>query len=569
MGRILLPEWRNRTKRYSLVPVPAPNYFVDANRGSDSNNGTSKLTPWATLTKARDTAAARAAGVCVALANDSTFNLSDRLSWSQAGGTPANGSSEAVRWYLTNYDPTGAYPNDRPTVTFYYTPASNQWTWDGAAGAWYFSNPYSRAWTTDCYVYFPRAKRFGENWNSVAVSSLTADFRVFNGTGGNTSRLYVYAPPSVDPTTYYGGPGSIELGEGEGAALSFSRCGNWAVVDGIHFSRCGLAVTQSNFSGTQNLDGFVIQRCTADYCARLFYGASDANSAYTMGCKVLENTLMHMGSGGLHTYCKAANWLVAGNYWEDCGNTWSTGGLYAQEGASGASGLVNNVAMQNYAADMKFGLGGLTFDGCALYADPGALGWIFDNNWGEDMRCFIQQNNGQPLSVLRNVTNNVDRFMSISDATGRNNLSSTVEGNTCFAAQFDRYLNNGNVSQGQNVGLIYMLNAGGSTQTLNLYNNSLQTADGVSIPGGVRALDSATINAGGNHIGSGVTDLIVRSGGATSNTGLAVKARVPSYRPNAAAAHYRTGTHRGVCSTDADGRVRADPPTPGAYEPVA
>lgn len=560
MGRILLPEWRNRTKRYSLVPVPAPNYFVDANRGSDSNNGTSKATPWQTLTKARDTSAARAAGICVALANDSVFNQTDRLSWSAAGSTAANGTSDGVRWYLTNYDP-GGHPTDRPTITFYYTPTAAQWTWDSGNGAWYFTNPYGRQWTIDCYVRFTKAGRWGSNWGSTALSNLTADYRAFN----STTKLYVYAPPGVDPTTYYGGPGSIELGEGEGAALSFSRCGKWSVIDGIHFSRCGLGVSQSNFSATENLDGFVIQRCTSDYTARLFYGTGDANSTYTMSCRALENTLIHMGSGGIHSYCKATNWLVAGNYWEDCGNTWSTGGLYAQEGASGASSLTNNVALQNYATDMKFNVGGLVYDGCALYADPGALGWTFDQNYGEGMRVFIQQNNGQPLTVTRNVTVDVDRFMAISDATGRNNLQSTIEFNTCFAAQASKYLNGGDTNQGQDKALIYMLNSSGASQTLNLYNNSLQTADGVSIAAGVRALDSATVNAGGNHIGSSVTNLVLRSGGSTSDTGLSVHAKTSAYRPDESFASYLGGVHRGYV-TDIDGRLRFNPPTPGAYE---
>lgn len=387
--------WMAQPKSYQLAAVPAPTRFIDFNRGSDANDGLTPATAWKTLQKLQT--ALPAAGNCIALANDSTFDLTDRLSFSVAGSTALNGASDSNRLTFTNYDP-GGYPTQRPRIRFRYLPTAGQWVWDATFQAWYYVNQNSRSFTRDALG------RMAGNWGSqksvngqaLVAGLLARDFDMFSD--DTNKRMYVYAPAGTNPTDYYGGAGSVVLGEGEGAALGFSRCGKFVTVDNLVFEECGLAVLQGNFGGSESLSGLIVQRSTFLNCGRAIYGASDANSAYTMTAKVLGNTFRGIGGSTVHTYCKDLGWELAGNLFSGINESMSAGGgLYAQEASAGTTAHGNNIAYENFIEKANFNRGLSPYDGAGLYIEVRGKGWTLTRNFITKSHHGIYNNSGVPV----------------------------------------------------------------------------------------------------------------------------------------------------------------------------
>lgn len=451
----ILVAWRAQPKLYKLAAIPAITHYVNVNTGNDSTGDGSKANPYKTLDKIKTLVLP--AGSCIGLSNDSTFDLTNAVSFATASGTGVNGSSDSTRWTLTNYDP-GGYPNRRPRIRFRYVPLAGPsgtvggWTWDAANSAWYFTNPNARNFSWEALCRFPlrspegvwgenRAIHGGTPGGVGTISQhVVADYDFWAAADVNPTRIYVYAPAGIDPTTYYGGAGSVVLGEGQSAALQFSRCGKFATVDGIVFEDCGVGLAYGNWSGTESLAGLKVQRCTFINCGVGQLANQDLNSAYTMQWDVLQNVYVGMGVAAIKTQCKARDQMIAGNYIRSVAHSTSfAGGIYVQESKSGSAVPANNVIAQNYIEDVKFNRGRSPYDGACIYPENGSTGWAIFGNFMTKSHIGIHDNSGGVHSYTHNVFDDVDIPLGVSDDGAHNGTNSTAAFNTAINIGIDRY----------------------------------------------------------------------------------------------------------------------------------
>ncbi len=498
-----LRAWRAQKKLYTLKTIPTPTIYIDFNRGSDSNNGSTPALAYKNLTKLLT--ALPAAGACIALANDSTFDLTTRLSFSVAGSTAINGTSESARITFTNYDP-GGYPTQRPRIRFRYLPTDVQWTWDAGNQQWYYTNPNARNFNRDSLIRIPSltaSNGWGEYLaNGAAITAITRDGQAVGVDA--TDRLYLYAPAGTDPTTYYGGANSVILGEDEGAAISFSRCGKFVTIDNIVFEECGLGVSFGNFSGTESLSGFVVQRCSFINCGTGVAALSDTTSAYTMSWEVMENEFRSIGASSIRSWCKALNCRVAGNYFDDINNSMSAGGgLYVQESSGGTTGHGNNFAYQNYIGRAKHNRGNAPYDGCGLYIEVGGKGWELAWNFFSSSHQGIYVNSGTPVVVHHNVFDDVDIPYSVSDANSIAGTNSTFVYNTLVNVGLTKYRTSGALD---NVTAAINVNDNiGSGKTIDHRNNIIHM---IAAGRAQNIRTGSTYNAESNHLAGAVTDAL-------------------------------------------------------------
>lgn len=454
-GTRLLRAWRAQPKMYKLAAVPTPTHYVNFNTGNDTTGDGSKGNPYKTIDKIATLVLP--AGSCIALSNDSTFDLTNRITFAVSLSTGVNGTSETNRWTLTNYDP-GGFPTLRPRIRFCYKPVAGPsgtpggWTWDAAASAWYFTNPNARnfGWETLCRFPLRSAEGvWGENRGiyggtpggaGTIAQHVIADYDFWAETSTNPTRCYVYAPPGTDPTTYYGGAGSVVLGEGQAAALNFSRCGKFATIDNIVFEDCGVGVIYTNYGGSENLANFVVQRCTFLNCGVGILVNQDLNSSYTMAPALLQNVFVGMGVAAAKTQCKAKEAVIAGNYIRSVAHSTSfAGGIYVQESKTGTAVPLNNLIAQNYIEDVKFNRGRSPYDGASIYTESGSTAWTVYANFMTKSHIGIHDNSGGAHRYLFNIFDDIDIPLGVSDASAWNGTNVTFAFNTAINIGIDKY----------------------------------------------------------------------------------------------------------------------------------
>lgn len=483
-----LDAWRLQKNTYRLQEIPTPTIFIDSLRGDDSYSGASKSQAWKTLAKLLT--AIPPAGTCIGLANDSVFDLVDRISFSSTFLTTLNGTAGAPT-IITNYNPGDAF-FQRPRIRWKIVPAANQWTFDSAVGKWYFVNPNSRPWFPESYVKL--AGNWGQSRDDFPVAALSADYQYRVDDAVN--RIYIYSPSNIDPTTYYGGPGSIVLSEGNSGAINFSRCGNYVIIDGLIFEECGTSISFTNFAGTSNLSEFTVQRCSMLDVGRAFLAAQDTSSGYTQSANFLENTVKGVGHHGIHTYCKALNFLIAGNLLLDGNNSRSRGGgVYAQEASGGTSAMANNIITENYVKGWKHNTGDHPHDGAGLYIEVRAKGWTVAKNVITEMHHGIYNNSGMPVTCFSNIMDNVDIPYTVADGNAIGNTDSKFVHNTLLNCGLTVYRTSGALDKAE--APIYVHDNIGTAKPLDHRNNIIHLA-GLGVAQRVPA--TATYLVDSNHI---------------------------------------------------------------------
>lgn len=519
-----LRAWRQQPKTYKLAVVPDPTIFIDFNRGNDANAGT-KAAPYKTIGKLLT--ALPSAGACIGLANDSLFDFTDRLSFT--GATAINGASESNRVTFTNYDP-GGYPTQRPRIRFRYLPTAGNWTWDATVQAWYYTHPSNRAWGS-----YNALARFAGAWGQsrstnlpALVAGLLSRDRDYYA-DDTTKRIYVYAPAGTDPTTYYGGPGSIILGETEGSALNFSRCGKFVTLDNLIFEDCGTGTQLSNFSATEDLAGFVVQRCQFLNVGRGVAFATDSSSNFTQSGRILENIGRNAGSMFVHLPGKATLTDVAGNLFSGPNQSSSHGGaLYVQGSSSGVQTMTGNRCFENYVEDAKFNRGNCAFDGAGLYFEVRARGWDCYKNFITRCHHGVCNNTGMTLNVRHNVFDDVDLPYVVADGMSLNTINSTFEHNTAVNCGITKYrtgdsaIDPARTERDPIRAALGMFDNVASSAVLSHRNNIIHVAGNAPLVAGMELRRGATLDASGNHFfGQVKTDPVETFAYGTANQVLA------------------------------------------------
>jgi len=402
-------------------------YYVDANRGSNANNGTSIATPYQTLEQAL--AQTLTPGAVIALANDSVWNLADRISFS---GKAGNASS---RLTLTNYDPGGS-PSQRPTFRYFYTPTAAQWTWDASRLAWYFTNPDTtiKAFGRYAYVRFPvAANAWGIDRgasSSWTANRLTRDFEYWPDE--TNRRIYIYAPAGTDPTTYYGGPGSVVLAQYTRGVFSLGSNADYWTIENIRFEQCGSGIWVVNSARVNMVE---VRGCIANDVGGLFL--SDGNAAHSCTYHIHSNTAQSIGGPAINMGNSNLNCIVEDNVLIDGNNSACQAAIYINEyigDGSQTAARGGNIVRRNFVRNMKNGIGDQTVDGSGIYIEQRSANNLVTQNIIEGCGIAIQDNSGRKNTYTSNLIANCNTALAVTDASNLFGIDVTFDNNTAVAS---------------------------------------------------------------------------------------------------------------------------------------
>lgn len=182
-------------------------FFIDANRGSDSNSGLSMAAPWASLSKITAQTDAGPSDYFL-LEAESRWKLDYDVGNDQR-------VVASTLWTGTRRNPVtiGRYTYSsqevslKPTIIFHHEIAADEWVYDANLNGWLWTAPTG-------HVNYFGLLRLGDTWvaNSIDQSAAvegtsTGAVASIDGRYNKTStnnKLLLYAPAGSNPTTYYG-----------------------------------------------------------------------------------------------------------------------------------------------------------------------------------------------------------------------------------------------------------------------------------------------------------------------------------------------------------------------------
>lgn len=384
-------------------------YYVDYNRGSDSNDGLSTSAPWKELTKIDD--AAKSAGDAILLADDSVweYGLSTRVvpptSWVGTQSRPV---------LIGKYSPLSANTG-KPTIRWNNKIASNEWTYSAPNNCWQYTAPGALGNLL--------LIRLGGTWTASRIDGTQLPLASVDGRYSNSgTTLSLYAPAGTDPTSYYG----EVLVSGEQGFLTVSSGRGCIDIQDLRFEDTGTGILM--YSGSAADVRFNVRRVDGETVSRLIAAVSDSPGqlyATISGCNITDwgpAAIQTLGSAGTKDIAIFDNTITDGMH------TYSQGAIYLQ--ARGA-GLVTRV-YENEISGVRWGTPGKTFDGCAIYAETGASGVDVYRNRIHDAVCAFQDNSGRATRWFSNLIYDCKTAMRCSDQQLTNTTAHEFFNNTCI-----------------------------------------------------------------------------------------------------------------------------------------
>lgn len=531
--------------------------YIDINRGSDASaDPTNPATPWQNLSKLITVSAA--AGDAFLLASDSTWEIDIATtlalpsSWAGAKNAPVVIGRYAVS--------SSAPSSELPTITWRRSLEPADWTYDGA----------NNCWSNDCGVTLGSLAyvRLGTGavWSAGTATTTALPLASVDGLyrlSGST--LQVYAPAGTDPTTYYGRvhlapnatglirPNSLSkyvrfedlLYKDGGAAISFYS--NNTNVCGVELRRgrmeggsCCLSTTASTVD--TNMDVVIDGLIASDFGTTALWAFSSANGTFRN--LEVKNCEFHRGLNGA-----------------------KQGQVYMQ--AKMRSCAIHH----NLFEGSRYGSYSTPLDGCGLYAEHISDGVVAYANTFTNHTRAVTLNSGRVAIVRDSLFYDCYQAIKVGDASTNNATDYTIDSNTIVAGA-DVPAAYGSLSaQGSGVDCYF----GPSNNSVNLKvrNNIVVNVGAVTatqqaavmfsgaMPFGNYTLDiSDNTMMGYNYMAS-----VLNSGVETASTrSTDANPRLDdAYRLAAGSPVIHTAQHLGY-RLDMAGRVRWNPPSPGAFE---
>lgn len=398
-------------------------YFIDNNRGNDSNNGLTKGTAWKTLEKFRSVAATGgiAPGSDVLLESSSIFNENRYLRFGTGTSELLNGTVNA-RTTIGKYDYSSQY-SGLPRVSWVITPQSSDWVFDPSFGLWYLPRTIQYSNNNQQWGGHPRVTINGRLCSIVRYQSgsftrgnpPTEDYEVFVYEASQPGRLYLYSPTNINPSDYYGAE-SIKASPTQFGIFAFIRCGSYVTIKEIELYESGKLV--SLYSDTTSIGdtvGFCLQNTVGTKIGVLADFTSINSGKLIRDLNVTNNQLVDVTGLGLHLSGYFNNALVSSNI-HIGGNLGRTdgGAVYIQGGVDGV--MSNVVISDNYYERMNANVKGSESDGCAVYCEIRSNGVLITRNIVKDSYMAFQDNSGRNNTWVSNVALNCDSFMKVTDA---------------------------------------------------------------------------------------------------------------------------------------------------------
>jgi hypothetical protein len=437
--------------------------YIDFNRGSDSNDGSSPDKAWKNLSMAANFAPGAGGGLL--LACDSIWELlhtptiSYNLLQTQFNGAAGN------RAFITSYKPAGAAGTTKPTIRARMIPQPSDWLWDptlngpdGDAKGWYIqlnrNSPFWDLWfkvgdqyvgttnqNTDSsqgYGYINTTKlggfagqwvngmnrdtlRFNMDFSGASVQGQYPDGSPGPAASTNT-RIYLSGlglhtqAVGQDPSSIYG-PGQIVIGFG--SFFSFYDSGNYCVINDLRFEYGGGMITMQGTDNTVKT-GLEIYGCE-------FYETSipfRINSGYSTAANtnwkidIHDNVISRFSGPAFAAYGAGISGSYRNNKMYD-GNLCSSmgGATYCQIEPSTYSGIRDPFYVQyNLVRRMRNGAGNNEFDGSCYYADVHDNGTIHLGNLALDSYAAFQCGSGKKSEWYSNIAINCEQFAMFNNA---------------------------------------------------------------------------------------------------------------------------------------------------------
>jgi len=399
-----------------------PDFFIDYNRGNDSNNGLTKDTAWKTLEKFRVEASSGniTAGSNVLLESSSIFNESRYLRFGTGTSELFNGTENA-RTIIGKYDYTSSYSGN-PRVQWAVTPVSSDWIFDSSLGLWYISPEIQYSNSNQQWGGHPRVTINGNLCPIVRYESSTfsrgnyptLDNEVFTYEVTQPGRLYLYSPASINPSLYYG-EGSIKAAPTQRGIFAFSCCGSYITIQDLEIFESGkLATLYSDATSIGNLVGFCLQNNFANKIGVFADVSALDSSKFITDVKICNNEIKEVGGigiqlgGYLNGIFVSKNHHIFGNMARSDG-----GAVYIQGGTD--RGMKGVVIENNLYEKMNANVKGSESDGCAVYCEVGADGVVVSQNTVKDSYMAFQDNSGRNNFWVSNLALNCDSFIKVTD----------------------------------------------------------------------------------------------------------------------------------------------------------
>lgn len=386
-------------------------YYIDWNRGNDSNDGLSPTTAWKNLTQIATVAAGP--GDQFLLANDShwVYDIATRVVFP---GTWTGTENNPVIIDSYKADQT---KNSKPTITWSRELVDSDWTYSGTDNAWVYTAPFTVG--NYCMV------RLGDTWNASRIDGTQLPLATIDGRySNNGTSFYLYAPSTTNPTKYYG---KVVLGITDTAFFTLSVGRGFAVIRNLNFINCGAMCFLYNTGTTAN--GLIIENCTAHTVSEVFRATCDTGTAINNTFIVRNNTITNWGSVAVHVFNSGSSTFkrveIYNNSIHDGMHNYSQGALYIQSNCQ-IPGLIYN----NVLSKARFGTLDKEADGCAIYCETSSNNMRVFNNTVYDCHVALQDNSGKTNYWYGNLVYNCQTAMKISDDNGNGQMNCSVYNNT-------------------------------------------------------------------------------------------------------------------------------------------
>lgn len=410
--------------------------YVDFNRGSDSNDGASKSSPWKNLSKLNNLSIT--GGSQILLANDSVWDINPTLAAGNRCYIDSMQGSVGSAVYVGGYDYAGV-TGLRPTIKYRYFPVPADWTWDSVLLAWYVQFGFSIE--NDSIIKIGNVFVPSSNQGGLGINS------TLNGVNLNSLRSYIYdsakriylaydgATQSVTPSDYFGA-GEIMMG----CASYFNTyyfC-PYTTFDGLAVADGGRLFNMLMGDAGRIAMGLEIKNCTATNVTGL--AAFNTNGIGSSGIgeiNIHNNSLVNIAATGFKTYGQNIIGAIKSNYFADgnlC-NSWG-GAVYTQSNNTTGTPLI---VSDNFALRQKNGVGTNEFDGSAYYSDVNDNGTVFTRNVAKDCFKAMQINSGLTTTMVGNVAIGCDMLVSITDASNVGQANYTFANNTALDIDGSKY----------------------------------------------------------------------------------------------------------------------------------
>lgn len=399
-----------------------PDYYVDFNRGSDSNAGTSSALPWKNLSKISALSAANLpAGCTINLAQDSVWDIQETLAANAFLGWNnfQNGTSGSPIT-ITGYGGTG-----KPKISYTMVPQAAWWTWDATVSAWYLDLSVA-IWGRGGFgviVGGTYAISAGGGMQAgsasvintiVGTKGVTADTLrwVVPSTG---TRLYLAGAgidAATDPTTAYG-YGSVIIYPA--AVITGWQSFKNTHIDGIEFAGGGcLYLTYG--PGTLNIPGMEMRNCSGSGLGGIVQTVANTTATDSLiELNIYDNDFSYITRMGIYPTGPMVG-SAYNNRFSHGNLCQSAGGFFYGQVKRNTGGNGSFIVHDNYAEYATHGVGERQFDGCCYYCDVGDDGTQIVRNVAAHSFKGYQLNSGRQNIVAANIAYDCVKFGSFTDA---------------------------------------------------------------------------------------------------------------------------------------------------------